>query len=115
MRLEYRGADASANPYLALGALLRAGLDGLRAALPAPPLLERDPAELEEADAARYGVGALPGSLQLALQALAEDETARGWMPPLLYDAYMAVKRSELEAMSGLELDEVCRRYAEIY
>jgi glutamine synthetase len=115
MRLEYRGADASANPYLALGALLRAGLDGLTAALPAPPLLEGDPAELEEADAARYGVGALPGSLELALRALAADETARGWMPPLLYDAYTAVKRSELEAMSGLELDEVCRRYAEIY
>ena len=28
MRLEYRGADAAANPYLALGAILRAGLDG---------------------------------------------------------------------------------------
>ncbi len=36
MRLEYRGADASANPYLALGALLRAGLAGVRDELPAP-------------------------------------------------------------------------------
>jgi glutamine synthetase len=115
MRLEYRGADSSANPYLALAALLRAGLEGLRAALPPPPLLERDPAELDAADATRYGVGALPGTLELALKALAEDHTARGWMDPQLYEAYVAVKRAELDAMAGLELDEVCRRYASIY
>lgn len=115
MRLEYRGADSSANPYLALAALVRAGLEGLRAALPPPPLLERDPAELDAADATRYGVGALPGTLELALKALADDHTARGWMDPQLYEAYVAVKRAELDAMAGLELDEVCRRYASIY
>src|SRR5205085_6155939 len=90
MRLEYRGADASANPYLALGALVRAGLEGLRAALPPPPVLERDPAELDAADADRYGVGALPGSLEDALRALAQDGTVRGWMNGQLYDAYTA-------------------------
>jgi glutamine synthetase len=115
MRLEYRGADASANPYLALAAVLRAGLEGLRAQLPSPPLLERDPAALEAAEAARFGVGALPETLELALQALAEDGTARGWMDPTLYEAYTAVKRAELDAVAGLELDEVCRRYAAVY
>src|SRR5207302_1113239 len=34
MRLEYRAADAAANPYLALGALVCAGLDGLQRELP---------------------------------------------------------------------------------
>ena len=115
LRLEYRGADAAANPYLALGALVRAGLDGVRAELPAPPILARDPARLEGAEVARYGVGALPGSLEDALQALAGDDTARGWMTPLLYDAYVGVKRSELEAVAALDLGEVCRRYAAVY
>jgi glutamine synthetase len=115
MRLEYRGADSSANPYLALGAVLRAGLEGLREGLAPPPLLERDPAELDAADAMRYGVGALPGTLELALEALATDATARGWIDPQLYAAYVAVKRTELDAMAGLELGEVCGRYAAIY
>ncbi len=101
LRLEYRGADAAANPYLALGAIVRAGLEGVRAGLPAPPILDRDPAQLDAAEAERYGVGALPASLEDSLRALAEDETARAWMAPLLYDAYVGVKRAELEAVAG--------------
>ena len=115
LRLEYRGADAAANPYLVLGALVRAGLDGVRAELPAPPILDRDPALLDQDEAARYGVGALPGSLEDALQALAQDDAAREWMAPLLYDAYVGLKRSELEAVRALDLGEVCRRYAAVY
>jgi glutamine synthetase len=115
MRLEYRGADASANPYLALGAIIRAGLDGIRRGLPAPPILDRDPNALEEAEAERYGLGALPATLEDALDALAGDEAARGWLSPLLYDAYVGVKHSELRMAEELELDDLCRRYADIY
>jgi glutamine synthetase len=115
LHLEYRGADATANPYLALGGILRAGLDGVRAQLPAPPILDRDPAELDAADAQRFGVGALPASLDAALWALADDETARGWMTPTLYDAYVGVKRAELAAVADLDVSEVCRRYAAVY
>ncbi len=115
LRLEYRGADAAANPYLALGAIVRAGLDGVRSRLPAPPILDRDPALLDEAEAERFGVGALPASLEGSLQALAQDDTVRGWMTPLLYDAYVCLKRAELEAVAALDLGEVCRRYAAVY
>jgi glutamine synthetase len=115
LRLEYRGADATANPYLALGCILRAGLEGIREQLPAPPILERDPGELDAADAERYGVGAQPASLADSLQALTEDETARAWLGPLLYDAYVSVKRAEIDAASGRELEENCRRYGAIY
>lgn len=114
-RLEYRGADAAANPYLALAAILRAGLEGVRERLPPPPILDRDPAELDAAEAARYGVGALPGSLEESLQALAGDDTARGWLDPLLYEAYVSVKRAEVQAAGRQALEETCRRYAAIY
>jgi glutamine synthetase len=114
-RLEYRGADATANPYLALGAIARAGLEGLRAGLAAPPILDRDPAELDAAESARYGVGAMPRSLRDSLSALALDETVRAWMKPLLYDAYVGVKHAELEAAETLEASELCGRYAAIY
>ncbi len=115
LRLEYRGADASANPYLALGAIVRAGLDGVRAGLPAPPILDRDPAQLDSIEAERYGVGALPASLDESLQALVEDGAARAWMSQLLYEAYVAVKRYELQASAEWDIEELCRRYACVY
>lgn len=115
LRLEYRAADATANPHLALGAVLRAGLAGVRDGLEPAPVLECDPAELDAAEAEHYGVGGLPGSLADALAALAEDQTVRGWMTPLMYDAYLAVKRSEVQAAEDIDLRELCARYARIY
>jgi glutamine synthetase len=115
LRLEYRGADACANPYLALGALVRAGLAGVRTGLPTPEILDRDPAELDRAAAERFGVGALPVTLPEAMGALAQDTVARGWLGPLLYDAYASVKRAEIEGADGVELGELCARYAAIY
>jgi glutamine synthetase len=115
LRLEYRGADAAANPYLALGAIVRAGLDGVRAGLTPPPILDRDPARLDADEAERFGVGALPASLEDALRALAEDDVVREWLGATLYEAYVGIKQAELGAVADLDLGEVCRRYAAIY
>ena len=115
LHLEYRACDAAANPYLALAALLGAGMDGLGSKLAAPPILERDPAQLDPAEAETFGVGGLPGDLDEALQALEQDAVALAWLPPLLRAAYFAVKRSELAAAAGEEFAETCRRYAAIY
>jgi glutamine synthetase len=115
LHLEYRGADATANPYIALAAIVRAGVEGVRAQLPAPPMLECDPALLDAQEAERFGVGVLPRTLGESLSALADDQTARAWMGPLLYEAYVSVKHAELDAADGLELQELCQRYADIY
>ena len=115
LRLEYRGADASANPYLALGAILRAGLAGVREQLPAPAMLTQDPATLAPEQAERHGVGALPVDLADALDALAADERVRGWLSPLMYEAYVSLKQAELAAVAGLQLADRCRRYAAVY
>jgi glutamine synthetase len=115
LRLEFRACDAAANPYLALVAVLSAGMDGVRAGMPAPPVLDRDPATLDAEDVERFGVGRLPEDLGASLRALEEDHTALGWLPPLLRDGYLAVKRSELAATAGEELPDTCRRYAAIY
>lgn len=115
MRLEYRAADATANPYLALAAVLHAGAVGVRAGLPAPPVATSDPARMSGAEAERFGVGALPATLEEALQALAGDAELRAWLPPLLYDAHVAIKRTEIAAGARLDMPELCRRYAAIY
>jgi glutamine synthetase len=98
--LEFRAADSTANPWLALGALVRAGLDGVNRALPAP-----DP------EAARP----FPESLQDALSALEQDEVMRSWLPADLLRTYLSVKRSEISAVAGLPADQVHARYARAY
>ncbi len=114
-RLEFRAADASANPYLALGAIILAGLEGIRAGLAPPPILDRDPAELSGEEARGFGVGALPASLEEALAALLGDAAAAAWLPPLLREAYVSLKRAEVAAAEGRELADVCRSYARVY
>jgi glutamine synthetase len=115
LRLEYRGADATANPYLALGAIVYAGLDGLRRELPTPALLDRDPTLLDVAQQAEFRVGGLPRSLEESLRALELDRDAREWLSPLMYEAFVSVKRAEIEATAELDPGEICRRYADIY
>jgi glutamine synthetase len=115
MRLEYRGADAAANPHIALGGILAAGFDGVARALPAPPILDRDPATLDEAEAQRFGVDGLPATLDEALAALAGDEVLRAALGEPLYEAHVALKRAELALVAELPPEERCRRYAEAY
>lgn len=115
MRLEYRAADAAANPHLALGAILAAGLDGIATGMPSPPILDRDPSGLDEEEAKRYGVGALPASLDEALAALAEDRVLRAALGEPLYEAFVALKRAELALVAELPVEQRCLRYAEAY
>ncbi len=112
---EYRAADGAANPYLLLGALVRAGIEGLRANLPTPDDNRGVPGELDDAAWAARGIRRLPQSLDQALRDLEHDEAARAWFPEALLDAYLRYKRSEIEQMQGLTLEELCAKYGEAY
>ena len=113
--LEFRAADAAASPYLQLGILVRAGLEGIRDDMPLPEPTSSDPAALSDAERAARGVFRLPGSLGQALDVLEAAEGARDLMPGELFDAYVMHKRGELAALDGLEMDEICARYVRVY
>lgn len=115
LNLEYRAADACACPHLALGAIVRAGLEGLLADLPDPPLVEGDPALLDPAVLERLGLRRLPGSLPEALDALLADPLARAWQHPEALESYLGTKRAELRLVETLAADALCARYAEVY
>ncbi len=112
---EYRASDAAANPYLSLGAIVRAGLEGLRHELATPQVTTVDPETLPEAERRRHGIVRLPQTLDEALDALEADEVARGWFPEPLLDAFLRHKRCEIDIMHELERNEQCARYAEAY
>ncbi len=93
--LEIKPSDSSSNPYLALGAVIHAGLDGIRRKLDPGLPVEVDPATLTDEERARIGCRRLPASLGEALTALEADELLMEALGPLRRDAYLAVKRSE--------------------
>jgi glutamine synthetase len=112
--VEYRVADASACPYLALGALIWAGLDGMRRGMTLPPELP-DFWSMDEAARAAAGVRTLPRSLGEALDLLETTAEAADWFGPEFLSAYLEFKRSEIAALADLEPSDICDRYAAIY
>ena len=99
--LELKPSDPSCNPYLALGGLLAAGLDGIERKLdPGTPTLV-DPDSLSDAERAQRGIRRLPRSLGEALDALERDEVLRDALGDVLAREYLAVKRSEVRAFDG--------------
>ncbi|NUP65890.1 MAG: glutamine synthetase [Nonomuraea sp.] len=93
--LELKPSDSSANPYLSLGAVIHAGLDGVRRKLDPGEPVDVDP----DTRPGRYP--RLPGSLEEALDALEADELLMEALGPLRRDAYLAVKRSEAAAFAA--------------
>ncbi|WP_119269599.1 glutamine synthetase family protein [Taklimakanibacter deserti] len=113
--LEYRAADAAANPYLTLGALVWAGLQGIRDRLPLPAATEGDPGQLPEEERRKRGLSRLPASLGAALDEFAADKRIADWMGADFVNAYLTHKRSELKLVKDLDLNEQIKRYVEVY
>lgn len=113
--LEFRPLDATANPYLALGSLIRAGLAGIRGNLPAPRPLDCDPASLSEADRLSRGIDPLPASLDAALSALASDTVVSSWMSANLSSVFHSVLTKEADLARALTPEDLCNRYLRIF
>jgi glutamine synthetase len=97
--VEWKSVDGAANPYLALGALLAAGLDGVERGLRLPPPVRADPLDLPEAERPPR----LPSSLAESTEALAACTVLREALGGYLHDRVVAVRRAEVEASSGLD------------
>ncbi|HZT44421.1 MAG TPA: glutamine synthetase family protein [Chthonomonadaceae bacterium] len=105
VNLELKAADSSSNPYLALGGLLAAGLDGLDRRLDPGTAIEVDPVSLTEEQRREQGIARLPGSLDEALSALEADSVLMSALSPLLSHSYLTVRRSEAAAFRDKDTD----------
>lgn len=97
---ELKTADATCNPYLALGGLVAAGLDGLERGLVLPEPVDVDPETLSEDVREQRGIRRLPETQADALDALASDGVLLDALGPTLAQSYLAVRRSEWAAYS---------------
>jgi glutamine synthetase len=109
--LELKSMDASANPYLALGAVVAAGRDGIELELRLPEPVVVDPASLSVADRKKRGVAQLPSSIRAAIRALERSALLREAMGDVLFEAFLATRRGEAAAFRGKDDDEIVRAH----
>lgn len=103
---ELKTVDASSNPYIALGCILAAGLDGIEKGAKLPEPVEVDPGSLSEAQRSQLEIQPLPTNLVAALEEFAADQTIQKAMTPAFAHVFAAVRRAELQTMSELTFEE---------
>jgi glutamine synthetase len=115
LNIEYRVADATANPYLALGALVHAGVDGIERKLTLPAPLTKPFTTMTDDERRAANLQPLPRTLTEALNLLRNTPTAPQWFGPDFFDLYLNHKQEEEKSLTGLPPQEICNRYAAVY
>jgi glutamine synthetase len=103
-RIECRRPGADANPYLALAALVASAADGIRRGLTPPAPVGGDASQ-------RPDLPALPGSLESALRAFADDGALRAALGATFSDYYAVSRAWELKAWQESVSDWERARY----
>jgi len=111
INLELKPSDHSGNPYLAMGTLLAAGLDGILNKIDPGDPQEIDPGNYSDEERERLGIRRLPTSLDEALDELERDEVLKEALGPLLFNSYIAVKRNESEYFKDRSPEEEARQH----
>ncbi|ELS02357.1 glutamine synthetase [Xenococcus sp. PCC 7305] len=104
--LELKTVDASANPYLALGAVIASGLDGINRNLEAPHPVNIDPGNLSDEELATQGIDRLPSSLGSAIACLQKNDILLQALNSELSQAFLAVREAEWATMKDWELEQ---------
>jgi len=115
IRAELRCPDPSANPYLALTAMLASALDGIDNHLEAPaPLNNVNVYHLTAEERTQMGISSLPGSLAEALHELDGDAVLKDALGPIMYEAFHRAKWAEVEEYRMRVTDWEVERYLEV-
>ncbi|ELY96110.1 glutamine synthetase [Natrialba chahannaoensis JCM 10990] len=110
-RIEFRPADNTANPYLAVLGLLAAGRDGIKRELDPGPPVNSDPETLDASTRDERGIERLPRSLGEAIAVLAADDVLTDALGETLTKSYLEIKRSQWHAF----LDHADSWHREVY
>lgn len=112
---ELKACDPSCNPYLALGGLILAGLDGVRRGLVPPEPARKDPASMSDGERKRSGIRPLPTNLRQALANLRADDVLFPALGDLLGRCIIAVRTSESAALEAMSPDAARRAHLRVF
>ncbi|SDJ56131.1 glutamine synthetase [Halovenus aranensis] len=96
-RIELRSPDPSCNPYLALAAMIQAGLDGIENDLDCPDPVRENIYDFDEQKREEYGIETLPANLGEAVDALEADEVVMDALGPHTSKKFLEAKRQEFQ------------------
>jgi glutamine synthetase len=113
--VELKPVDVTANPYLALAAVLAAGMDGMERHLDPGEPTTVDPATLSDEERASRGIYPLPASLDESLDALEGDDVLIEALGEPLVRTHLAVARAQAARARELPPEEVATTAAMIY
>lgn len=94
-RIEHRGLDSAANPYLAFAVILAAGLKGITEEYELPEEAQEDVWSLTDAERRAMGIAELPTSLDRAISAMEESELVATTLGEHVFDYVLRNKRQE--------------------
>jgi glutamine synthetase len=97
-RVELRCPDPSANPYLTFAVIAAAGLDGVNRGLTPVASVNEDIFHMSNEERVERGIASLPGSLELAVEALEEGQIGREVLGEHVFNEYVALKKSEWDS-----------------
>jgi len=99
--VELKSSDSSANPYISLGGVIAAGLDGIERQLTLPPPVTVDPYNLGDKERQAIGADRLPQGLKEAITNLKRDTMLTDALGERLATSYIAVKELDIAAFAA--------------
>lgn len=96
-RIELRFPDPSANPYLALAAIITAGLDGIKNQLEPVAREDRNLFAMSDEELAAANIKSLPECLGDAIAEFEKDELFREAFGDFIFEKYVQAKKEEFK------------------
>jgi len=115
LHLEYRACDATANPYLALAILIRAGLQGIEEKLAQPPLINGDPSGLSNQALRDSGVVRLPLTARIALETMKQSDQVRSWVSKDMLASYVLMREAEINELEDRSVEELTELFKQAF
>lgn len=114
-RAEIRSVDPSANPYLALAVILKAGLDGIKNKTELPAPVNANIYEMTREEREAVGIEDLPSTLYTALKALKESDVIREALGDHIYRQFNVNKNIEWDMYRSQVTEWELKQYLNQY
>jgi glutamine synthetase len=113
--LELKASDNTANPFISLGGVMAAALDGIRNGIDPGQAVNQDPGNLSEDELGKRGIRRFPTTSKEALDELERDDVLMAALGSGLGTEYLKVRRAEAAAYAdkdeAFELDQHFFKY----
>ncbi len=110
-RTEIRSVDPSANPYLAMSAILASGLDGIKRNLECSERVYINLFELSREDREAMGIANLPENLKDAIKELKDNNVIQEALGTHIIDKFVVAKQKEWDEFRKSVSDWEIKKY----